>query len=275
MIHSLSIVFPMYNERENITVAIDEALRFGRDVTADLEIIIVDDASTDGSGAIADELAAIHSEVSVIHHPVNRKLGGALKTAFAAASREWVLYMDSDLPINMDDAYRAVPLTNTADIIIGWRISRAESWQRHLMSLVFNLLVRTLFGLRVRDVNFAFKLFRNCYAKRIPLRSEGSFIDAEFLLGMQAQGARFTELGFMYYPRVAGVSTLGSKMVALKTFAEMLRYRVNEYRTLHDRFSGERGRLRPESGDQPGNRTDLPEGHTAQHESDAERTGVR
>jgi len=274
VIKSISIVYPMYNEMENITTAVDEALRFGRAVASEVEIVIVDDASSDGSGELVDELAVIHSEVRVIHHPENRKLGGALKTGFAAASKEWVLYMDSDLPIKMDDALRAVPLTDEADLIIGWRMSRAESWQRHVMSWVYNRLVRTMFGLRVIDVNFAFKMFRNSYAKLVPLTSNGSFIDAEFLLGMQALGARRAELGFVYYPRVAGVSTLGSKMVAMKTFFEMVSYRLNRYEKLKRDLGGERGRLRAESGDQSRDRDGMSSRDSAQHQSDAQRTGV-
>lgn len=241
----------MYNEKDNIPIAVAEALRVGYEIAPELEIIVVDDASTDGSGTIADGLAEQHPEVRVIHHNRNRKLGGSLKTGFAAASKEWILYMDSDLPIKMDDALDAVPLAQNADIVIGWRKSRAESWKREVMSKVYNWLIRAVFKLRVKDVNFAFKLFRRELLDRIMLTSEGSFIDAELLLEMQRVGARFAEVGMDYYPRVAGVSTLASNRVVLGILQEMLRYRLEAYGRTSDNVGGERGRLWAERVDQP------------------------
>jgi glycosyltransferase involved in cell wall biosynthesis len=233
----------MYNEKDNIETAVTEALRVGHAITPDLEIVIVDDASTDGCGGIADRLADEHPEVKVCHHSKNRKLGGALKTGFTAATKEWILYMDSDLPIRMDDALDAVPLTENADIVIGWRRSRAESKKREIFSKVYNWLIRTVFGLRVIDVNFAFKLFKRSYMDDILLTSEGSFIDAELLLEMQRMGARIAEIGLNYYPRVAGVSTLASYSVIFKVLAEMTSYRVEAYGKTADNFSGKRRRL--------------------------------
>jgi glycosyltransferase involved in cell wall biosynthesis len=196
-LEGLSVVFPMYNEKDNIETAVTEALRVGALITPDLEIVVVDDASTDGSGTLLDRLADEHPQVRPIHHLVNRKLGGALKTGFAATTKEWILYMDSDLPIRMDDALEALPLANEAEMVIGWRKSSAESWRRAVMSWVYNRLVRFIFGLQVQDVNFAFKLFRRSVYEKILLSSEGSFIDAELLLEMQRQGVRIAEMGWI------------------------------------------------------------------------------
>lgn len=233
----------MYNEKDNIEKAVSEALRVGYEIAPKLEIVIVDDASTDGSGQMIDKLSKEHPEVVAVHHPKNRKLGGALKTGFSNASKEWILYMDSDLPIRMDEALNAVPLTEDADIIIGWRKSRAESWRRDVISWVYNRMIRILFHLKVRDVNFAFKLFRRDLLKDILLTAEGSFIDAELLLEMQRIHARITEIGMDYTPRVAGVSTLASNSVIFVILREMLRYRWNAYGKTADNFSGERRRL--------------------------------
>jgi glycosyltransferase involved in cell wall biosynthesis len=250
VIKSLSIIYPMYNERENIPTAVSEALRVGCKIAPELEIVIVDDASTDGCGRLADQLALDHPEVKVVHHPVNRKLGGALKTGFAAATKEWILYMDSDLPIKMDDALNAVPLTDEADVVIGWRKNRSESWRREMMSKVYNWMIQRFFSLHVRDVNFAFKLFRRELLDQILLMSEGSFIDVELLLEMKRIGARITEIGMDYYPRVAGVSTLASNRVVLVILIELLSYHMEVHgRTVHN-FSGERRRLWLERRDQ-------------------------
>ncbi len=251
-LNSLSVVFPMYNEKDNIEVAVAEALRVGALMTPDLEIIVVDDASTDGSGALIDHIAAEHPQVHPIHHPVNRRLGGALKTGFAAASKEWIVYIDSDLPIRMDDAPKAVLLTEKADVVIGWRKSRAESWRRSILSWGYNHLIRFAFDLQVRDVNFAFKLFRRSLYKRSLLISEGSFIDAELLLEVQRQGAYIAEIGLDYYPRVAGESKLASFAVILKILSEMFQYRVTRYGKVSENLGSKRRRLWLEQTNQPG-----------------------
>jgi len=222
---SLSFVFPMYNEIGNVERCVAEALATGRKITSDLEIVLVDDASTDGCGALADQLAECHPELKVVHHAQNRKLGGALRTGFAAASKDWILYIDSDLPIQMDDALKAVPLTAEADMVIGNRQGRAEGPNREIMSWVYNRLIRVLFGLSVRDVNFAFKLFRRTVLERIHLQSEGSFIDAELLIETHKAGFRIAELPLRYYERTAGVSTLASGSVVVKILREMADYR--------------------------------------------------
>lgn len=223
---SLSIVLPAYNERENLPTAVHEAVRVGKQMASEVEVIVVDDASTDGTGALADRLAGEVPELRVLHHAVNRGLGGALRTGFLAARGEWILYTDSDLPIRMDDALQALPLAEQADAIIGWRRSRSESWRRELNSRIYNWMVRTCFRLRVRDVNFALKLFRRSFLSRMDLRAEGSFIDAELLLELRRAGARFVEIGLDYYPRVAGVSTLGGLRVVPRMMVEMMTYRL-------------------------------------------------
>ena len=222
---SLSFVFPMYNEIGNIETCVSEALRVGRKITDSLEIVVVDDASTDGCGALADTLALAHPEIKVIHHAKNRKLGGSLRTGFAAATKDWVLYIDSDLPIQMDDALAAIPLTQNADMVIGNRQGRAEGPKREIMSWVYNRLIRVLFGLSVRDVNFAFKLFRRSILEQITLASEGSFIDAELLIETHNAGFTIAEIPLRYYERVAGVSTLASGSVVVKILGEMADYR--------------------------------------------------
>ena len=225
MLPSLSFVFPMYNEIGNIETCVAEALRVGYKITDDLEIVVVDDASTDGCGALADTLAEKHPELKVIHHAKNRKLGGSLRTGFAAATKDWVLYIDSDLPIHMDDALTAIPLTQNADMVIGNRHGRAEGPKREIMSFVYNRLIRVLFGLSVRDVNFAFKLFRRAILEQITLQSEGSFIDAELLIETHNAGFTIAELPLRYYERTAGVSTLASGSVVVKILREMADYR--------------------------------------------------
>jgi len=229
---SLSFVFPMYNEIGNIERSVNGALSVGRQMAEELEIVIVDDASTDGCGELADQLAQKHPEVKVVHHEKNRKLGGAMKTGFRNASKDWVLYVDSDMPIKLEESLRAVPLALAgSDLVIGWRRNRNEGIKREILSFVYNRLIRYTFGLKVIDVNFAFKMMRREVLQSVPLYSEGSFIDAELLIEAKRQGFKIAEMGLDYYPRTAGVSTLASNSVILKIVSEMNAYRRNRRST--------------------------------------------
>jgi glycosyltransferase involved in cell wall biosynthesis len=229
---TLTIFFPMFNEEELILRAVGAArevadrLVAAGEVDAGYEILIVDDASTDTTGKVADELAAEDPRVRVVHHEVNRKLGGTLKTGFIEARGDLILYTDADLPFDMLDLEKAVRLLRIyqADIVSAYRLDRTgEGSRRVVYSFFYNHLVRLALGLRVRDVNFAFKLIRRRVLDHVRLESEGSFIDVELLAKAQRLGFHITQFGVDYFPRTRGLSTLSSLAVIRKTVVEMRR----------------------------------------------------
>ena len=224
----LSVFFPMWNEQDYIERAVDaareecEELVALRDI-ADYEIIIVNDASTDNTGAMADALAASDPHVRVVHHPENRKLGGSMKSGFAAATGDLVLYTDADLPFDMHDVHKAMRLLRyyDADIVSAYRFDRTgEGYVRTVYSFFYNMLVRVLFGVRMRDINFAFKLARTRVFDHVELKSEGSFIDAELVVRARRYGYTVIQFGVDYFPRTRGISTLSSPTVILKILNE-------------------------------------------------------
>jgi glycosyltransferase involved in cell wall biosynthesis len=224
---SVSVVIPMYNEEAYV----ERAVRAARDVLegmgADWEVIVVDDASTDRTGALAEDLARADARVQVLHNPANRQLGGSLRAGWARATKDLVLYTDADLPADLGELPRAVHLLQhqQADVLAAYRFDRtAEGLRRAMMAFAYNLLVRVLFDLPVRDVNFAFKLFRRSLLERLPLTSEGSFIDAELLLRAQKAGAHVIQMGVDYFPRRHGSSKLSSPAVVAGILREMARY---------------------------------------------------
>lgn len=218
----------MWNEENYIERAIDaareecEELIASREI-ADYELIIVNDASTDDTGKIADKLAANDPRVRVVHHDVNRKLGGSMKTGFAAAEGDLVLYTDADLPFDMHDVHRAIRLLRyyDADIVSAYRFDRTgEGYIRTVYSFFYNMLVRVLFGVRMRDINFAFKICRTRIFEHVNLKSEGSFIDAELMVRAKKLGYTVIQFGTDYFPRTRGVSTLSSPRVIVKILRE-------------------------------------------------------
>ena len=225
----LSFVFPMWNEeamiRRTVAAAREAGERLvGAGQVAAFEIVLVDDASTDATGKIADELALDDPRIEVVHHPENRTLGGAIRSGFAAASGDLVLYTDADLPcelIEVDKALRLLRLYD-ADIVSAYRFDRtAEGLQRAVYSFVYNHLVRWALGVRVRDVNFAFKLIRARVLDHVELVSEGSFIDAELMAKANRRGFRLVQFGVDYIARTRGVSTLSSPAVIVRMVREL------------------------------------------------------
>jgi glycosyltransferase involved in cell wall biosynthesis len=231
----LSVFYPMWNEQDYI----ERALKFGKRACddlvasgdiADYELIIVDDCSTDATPEIADRLAADDDRIQVIHHAINRKLGGAMKTGFGAATGDLVLYTDADLPFDMHELPRAVRLLREydVDIISAYRFDRTgEGSLRSLYTWVYNALIKMLFGVKVRDINFAFKLCRSRIFDHVELKSEGSFIDAELIIRSTRLGYEVMQMGVDYFPRTRGVSTLSSPGIIATILSEMWELRAD------------------------------------------------
>jgi glycosyltransferase involved in cell wall biosynthesis len=226
---SLSFFFPMWNEEEMILRTVAAARETGDELVESgeigrYEILIVDDASTDRTGEIADDLAASDPHVRVVHHDRNRKLGGSVRTGFAEASGALVLYTDADMPFDMKDLHKALRLLRVydADIVSAYRFDRTgEGVQRAIYSHVYNTIIKLLLRLRIRDVNFAFKVVRREVLQHIELVSEGSFIDAELLAKAQRRGFHVIQFGVDYFPRARGTSTLSSPTVIVKIVREL------------------------------------------------------
>jgi hypothetical protein len=226
----LSVFFPMWNEEAYVERAIEAARRICEEMVddatiADYELIIVDDASTDATPEIADRLAAADRHVKVVHHPRNRKLGGAMKTGFATAKGDIVLYSDADLPFDMTEVPRALRLMRDydADIVSAYRFDRTgEGYTRAIYTFVYNVLIRTMFGVKARDINFAFKVCRRRVLDHVELRSEGSFIDAELIIRATRMGFELLQFGVDYFPRTRGTSTLSSPKIITTIVREMV-----------------------------------------------------
>ena len=171
---TISLVIPMFNEEANIDHAIAYAVDALEQHSRDYEIIIVDDASTDESPDIVRRAIGSNPRIRLIRHDFNLKLGASLRTGFAAAQNELILYMDADLPFDPDVLGRAIRAMNVtrADVISGYRFDRTtEGVKRTVYTILYNWLIRVLFGISIRDINFSFKLMRREVLQAVELRS--------------------------------------------------------------------------------------------------------
>lgn len=222
---TVSLVIPMFNEEENIEHAIACAVDSLERHAGGFEIVVVDDASLDHSAELVRRLSAADPRIRLVQHAVNRKLGATIRTGFAAARMDLVLYMDADLPFDPDAVGRAISAMRVtrADLVAGYRLDRTtEGFKRTVYSYLYNSLIGFLFGWPHRDINFSFKLMRREVLEAVELRSEGSLIDAELIVKAKNLGFVIQQLGLDYFPRTRGRSTLSSPSVIVKILRELV-----------------------------------------------------
>src|SRR5262245_11289661 len=221
---SISLFFPAWNEEDYVERAVARAMDVLPKLTDDFEILIINDASTDRTLEVCEALAARNSRIRAISHKVNLKLGGALRTGLANSTKDVVIYSDIDLPFDLDEIGRAMHLMSylEADMICAFRFDRtSEGPKRIAYSFLYNLLIRNLFDVQVKDVNFSFKVMHRRVLEAVELKSQGSFIDAELVVKAIRHGFRVFQMGVDYFPRTRGVSTLASPSVILKMVREL------------------------------------------------------
>lgn len=208
---ALSYFFPAHDEEANLEPLVAEALEVLPRLAERFEIIAVDDGSRDGTAAIADRLAAAHEGiVRVVHHPVNRGYGAALRSGFRATSYELIAFTDGDRQFRIEDLARLLSRlaeADTPDVVAGYRLRRADPPIRTLYARLYRLANRIFFGLRVRDIDCACKVFRRSSLEGIRVVSGGAFFSAELLVKLGASGRRIAEVGVPHHPRTAGSPT--------------------------------------------------------------------
>ncbi len=228
---SLSLVLPAHNEADNIEIVVRQALEILPHYCDDFEIIVVNDGSRDQTPAIIDRLAREDNRVRPIHHPRNRGYGGALKSGFSASTKHYVMFMDADRQFDIADIRLLSPFVPLFDIVAGFRMERSDPIHRRINAEIFNIAVRVLFGVHMRDLDCAFKIFRGELLRSLELTSSGALINAEIQAKLRRQGATLVQVGVPHHPRVAGQATGGSVRVILRAMREtvILWLRMHRY----------------------------------------------
>ena len=203
----ISVFFPAYNDGGTIGSMVTEAIATLKRLTDDYEVIVVNDASSDHTQEVLDELSDVYPQLRVVRHEKNRGYGGALRSGFAAASKELVFYTDGDAQYDVRELEALfAALRDDVDWVNGYKIGRSDPWYRVVIGTVYQYVVRLLFSLRVRDPDCDFRLIRRRVFERVHLESNSGIICVEMMRKLQDAGYKVTEVPVHHYHRTYGRS---------------------------------------------------------------------
>jgi glycosyltransferase involved in cell wall biosynthesis len=219
----LAVVLPAWNEEAVIAQTTQKVVETLAEVAPDYEVIVVDDGSTDGTGAIADELSSANPRIRVVHNRPNKGYGGALIAGFNAVSKELTFFMDADGQFDIRDIGRLLEYLDKADAVLGYREHRQDPPLRIVNAWGWKMLMRLLFGLKVRDVDCAFKLYPTELVRRANVQAQGAMVNTEMLVKLSRLGYTWVEVPVHHYPREGGKATGANARVIARAFRELLK----------------------------------------------------
>ena len=220
---SISLVLPMYNEAPSVDRTLSTALLVLEEHFTDFEIVVADDASTDDSAARVAQWTTRDKRIRLVKLIHNERFGGALRAGLTAARNAFLIYTDFDLPISLHCLPGLVAASKNADILTGYAESceKHASWRSKIISKTYNFLVRTLFDLPLRDINFGLKALPKSVWDLLPLRSRSPFVDAELFVQAKRMGFTIQEVAVPFSPRALGTSHMRRVDIIIRTFWDM------------------------------------------------------
>lgn len=224
---SLSVVVPTYNDQMTIKTLIEKIHHTGHTYSRHLEILVLNDASTDKTALILARLSKTLKEVRILTHSKNVGYGKTIKRLYLSADCEWIFSLPGDMQIDPEEIGKLMPYTQTHDIILGKRINRKETTFRLIQSYVYNLLLRMFFSLKVSDANTV-RLMKKSVIQSLRLTSKSAFIDAELLIRAQKKSAAIIEVPIHHNKRISGTATGGNlRKTILPTIFDMINYYIH------------------------------------------------
>lgn len=221
----ISFFFPVYNDERTVRLVAEKAIKLFDEIANQYEVVIVDDASPDKAGEIADQLAREYPQVKVVHHEVNRGYGAAVKSGIANTKYDWVCMVDGDDEYDIRDLKRMLELRQYYELIIAFRYKKLYSTKRIFISHVYNTVLRMLFDTRFRDISTGIRVFHRSILGRIELNSNSPFIGAEMTIKTMLGGMPVGEIGIQTFPREFGTGSATSMKNIIRTIRDMLHMR--------------------------------------------------
>ena len=218
-------MLPAANEEENITGVIESACVVLKTVAEDFEIVVVNDGSTDRTQEILDRLSGENTRLRVFSHDKRRGYGASLKKGLQQARAEVVFFTDADQQFDISELPLLLEWIPQFDIVVGFRKQRLDGATRKIFAWGWSRIVRLFFGLAIKDVDCAFKVFKREVLDSIPIASVGAFVNTEILVRARKRGFTIKEVAVTHYPRRFGKQSGAHPRVIVKAFVELLRLR--------------------------------------------------
>ncbi len=219
----LSVVLPAWNEEAVIEKTVRAVVETLSQLAPEYEVIVVDDGSQDRTGEIADALAAANPRIRVVHNRPNKGYGGALIAGFNAVSKDLTFFMDADGQFDIGEIGALIEQIEEYDAVLGYRQHRQDPWPRLVNAWGWKLLMRLLFGLKVRDIDCAFKLYHTSLVRRANVQAQGAMVNTEMLVKLSRLGYRWIEVPVGHYPRTDGKASGANLRVIVRAFKELLK----------------------------------------------------
>lgn len=228
MIKELSVFFPAYNEEKNIRPVVERALAVLETLgLRRYEILVINDGSSDRTKAVVAELQNERPGVRAVHHPRNRGYGASLRSGFYNSYYQWIVFTDGDGQFDFSEIRKFIGKQEEtgADLVVGFYRERKVPWKRKLNTFLWDSLMKLLFGIRVKDIDCAFKLISRRVLETIPkLEAErGAFISTELLAKAANKGFKIVEVGITHHPRLVGKETGANLKVVVSSFTDLLK----------------------------------------------------
>ncbi|MBN2056702.1 glycosyltransferase family 2 protein [bacterium] len=218
----ISLTFPCFNEEENVARTIDSALEVLNSLAGAFEVVVTNDGSTDRTREIAESYAErLPGRVRVVNLETNHGYGFALKTGLKACRYEWVFFTDGDLQFDLAEMDLLIPYLDNFDIVTGYRRRRGDPIIRSFNSFGWKLVGWLLLGVRVKDLNCAFRFYRKSFLDAISIESAGAMVNLEMYARAKRLGMRIKEVPVSHYPRLHGSQTGANPLVIMKAFKEL------------------------------------------------------
>jgi glycosyltransferase involved in cell wall biosynthesis len=208
-VQDVSIVLPAYNEEAVISETLGRIFEYIGAQNTDFEIIVVNDGSADRTHDIVAGFRSFHPQLKLVDHPKNKGYGEALRSGFDAATKDWIFLMDSDGQFDITELDNLAEYASANDMVLGYRARRADSWHRVFFGWGYTTLMNMLFGMKFKDIDCAFKLFRrSAWQAAKPVKSsDHKMFTVEWLWHSKKAGLRIKELPVNHYPRIKGKQT--------------------------------------------------------------------
>ena len=222
-ISGLSIFFPFWNEEQNLENVVNKAIPVANKIAKNWEILMIDDGSSDKTLQIAKKLSKKDARLKTISHQSNRGYGAALKSGFANARYDFIIFNDGDGQFDFSEAPKFIKKIENSDIVIGFRKKRLDNPFRHILMNLLKIWDFIFFRFNFKDIDCGFKLFKKEAIDKIePLNSEGAMITTEILAKAKKAKLRIAEVEVNHYPRIYGDQSGGNLRVIIRAIKESL-----------------------------------------------------